>query len=307
LRPHKLLYTFAALVPLTAALQAGTVDSNTVNFDLTSGMFNNTVLSSSFTPFDTTLGTLTQAQAFANGTLTATLDVNGVGSGSFTVEDAFGYGADFELAGIVGETGFFDANPLLLTCTSPPSQVSACDYTSPDNATLNPSLAFIPLVSVSTFTGPGNILFTLSPNSYVGTIGSTGNVSTDAASFASGPDISGSIYLQYTYTPFTSTPEPSSKLLLGAGLAMIAWAGRRRNHLFRMFAGQGVGYERRRKPAAWGTQVGRRMFVRLRYPLYPEGPETGRSSCSFFALPFRGHNEDANRRLFGGHRMLHCR
>jgi hypothetical protein len=230
LRLRSFFYQLAVVLPFAAALRAGTVQSNTVDFDLTSGLFNNTSLSSSFTPFDTALGTLTGVDAIGSAALTAMWSVSGFGQGTIGVNAGFEYLADLQVAGQDISQIFFANGEFSFGCTATAPEVTTCSNSGPMNTMENPDYIVSPTVPLSAFTGVSNIPFFLIPTSLVTSVNLTGGATGGSASYSAGPDISGSIFLLYTYTPATlPTPEPSSIMLLGVGLALLAGVARARS------------------------------------------------------------------------------
>jgi hypothetical protein len=223
---YRIIKYLTLALPVATALQAATIQSNTVNFNLTT-----VDLISSFTPFNTALGTLTQVEVVGTDNLAATFQVTGSGqNGTFTLSAPFSYGADLSIATLT-VSGLFSLSGSA-NCTSiGNAELSVCNGSTTLNGIQNPDVVIAPpTLSLSLFTTGSNIGFTLNPTQHLGSItqGGTGQVNSESENFTSGPTQSGSLDLVYTFTPAAQIPEPSSMILLSGGVGAMAWFARRR-------------------------------------------------------------------------------
>lgn len=194
--PSKTLYAALAATLLfsSAPSWAGTINSNTDSFGFTT-----TSTTLSFTPFDTTLGTLTNVTLkFATGTLTV--------AGAFPFQDGNCSGtAIVSLSATVAST---TANLFTKTLTDS----GGCKEASQVVESFSGAAFDVPFDSL--VLGPSNISLTL-------------RRSTSFSGFVGGSTrVSGSAYLAYTYDPAPpdspAVPEPASFAYLSSALAAFA-------------------------------------------------------------------------------------
>jgi hypothetical protein len=215
------------------ALSASTLDSSTVMYTIATGSGAAPVgtYNGSLGQFDPTLGTLTGISDFLNGDVNINLHAEIAGAGQTSISATFSEGMFLNaLPGVPEFDTFLEFEELNFGCTGTGSdEFTSCavdhDFDSGGSTTMGSALS--PTPNLNAYIGTGTVPFQLGNFTSITGITSTPTL-TDYSNnlLFNSTQITGGIYLEYTYTPAgSSTPEPASTALIGAGLTLFGLLG----------------------------------------------------------------------------------
>jgi|SRR5580704_9654675 hypothetical protein len=216
-------------VVFMGAASASVIDSPTVMYTLTTGSGPAPVgtFDGSLGQFNPALGTLTGISVFLNGDVNMNLHAEIAGAGATSISATFSEGMFLNsLPGVPEFDTFLEFEQPNFGCTGTGSdEFTSCsvdhDFDSGGSSTMGSPLA--PTPNLNAYIGLGTVPFQLGNFTSITGITSTPTL-TDYSSnlLFNNTQITGNIYLEYTYTPATSsTPEPASTALIGAGLTLF--------------------------------------------------------------------------------------
>jgi hypothetical protein len=207
---------------------AGTVDTATVSYDLTTGGGTAPVGTANglLAQFDPSLGTLTGVTVFINGDFTLNLHAEIFAQGPTSIFGDFSEGATLSnLPGVSLFDTSMEFEKLQFGCTGVGTEVVECsnDQTFTSGLVFGTPVPLAPTPDLSAYIGLGTVPFTVGNFTSITNVNMGPSISSNL-SFNS-TEIAGDIFLEYTYDPAgVSTPEPGSFALLAGGLMLVAVA-----------------------------------------------------------------------------------
>jgi hypothetical protein len=225
---YKLSFLIGLLSIGALTVFAGTINTPTVGYDLTTGGGTAPVGTANglLAQFDPSLGTLTGITVFIDGDFTLNLHADIVAQGPTSIFADFSEGATLSnLPGVSLFDTSMEFEELQFGCTGVGTEVVSCNIDQPFTSGLvfGEPAPLAPTPDLSAYIGLGTVPFTVGNFTSITNVNMGPSTGSDV-SFNS-TEIAGDIYLQYTYDPAgVSTPEPGSFALLAGGLMLVAFA-----------------------------------------------------------------------------------
>jgi hypothetical protein len=214
---------FSALIcGASAVLSAGIIDSNTQSFDFsaTGGPLNPTptgTLTRLLNQFDPSLGTLTGVELFVTYD---SLTMNIAAQVPVSQGPQASISGDFDLFAGLALPGFQANQTDFLThfgCTPSGTEFVSCSNTQTFSQNDSVFQFTGPLPLLSDYIGPNTVVVTLQSPAFI--LNPVDTASTEL--FFNSTEVTGNVFLQYTFTDAASVPEPGSLALICTPLGLL--------------------------------------------------------------------------------------